>query len=235
VNFQFGYFLQCLWNAVKFVPTTLYIATWTLCIGFVFGTAIAILRTHRIKVLSPILDFCMVVMKAIPVNLLIIAVSLIFTTQFNRVAEGLHLSFRVRDVNVVYIAIFAFSFFSTTVISENVRGALLSISKGQYEAGYTVGLTNAQTFRRIIFPQLLLVLLPTLTGTIISMIKATSLVILLGVVDILNGALKFANTAYCFFEAYLAAALVYWVFSLLIQLAGMILEKRLGKGRGVLT
>ncbi|MBP1736240.1 MAG: hypothetical protein H6Q60_121 [Oscillospiraceae bacterium] len=152
-------------------------------------------------------------------------------TQFNTFAEALGLGIRVKDVSTVYIAIFALSFFSTTMISENIRGALLSISKGQYEAAYSVGLTNGQTFRRIIFPQLMLVLLPGLTGTVIGMTKATSLVILLGVVDILNGALKFANTAYCFFEAYLAAALVYWAFSLVIQFIGTMAEKRLARGR----
>lgn len=231
MNIKGRYIVECFWNAVVYIPTTLYIAFLVLLIGFFFGTVIAILRTYRVRVISFLLDLYVAVVKAIPINLIIVVSSLLFTTKFNTFAEALHLSIRVRDVNTLYVGVFALSFSSTVMLSENIRGALLSVSKGQYEAGCTVGLTNFQTFHRIIFPQLMLVLLPTLTGSVIGMIKATSLVILIGVVDILNGALKYANAAYCFFEAYLAAALVYWIFSLAIQFLGKTLEKKLGKYR----
>lgn len=229
MNIKLKYIVECFWNAVKYIPNTLYIAVLVLIIGFVFGTLIAIMRTCRIRGISFLFDLYVIIFKAVPINLTIVAAGLIFTTKFNDVAEALHLTIRVRDVNMLYIGVFALSFTCTTQLSENIRGALLSVPKGQYEAGYSAGLTNLQTFRRIIFPQLLLVLIPTLTGTVISIIKATSLVILIGVVDILNGALKYANAAYCFFEAYLAAALVYWMFSLLIQWSGGILERQLGR------
>jgi len=231
MNIKGKYIVECFWNAVAYIPTTFYIAALVLLIGFVFGSVIAILRTNRVKVISPLLDIYVIVFKAVPVNLIIIASSLVFTTQFNTVAEALNLSIRVRDIKTLYIGVFALSFPCIAQLSENIRGALLSISKGQFEAGYTVGLTEFQTFRRIIFPQLMLVLLPTLTGTIIGTIKVTSLVILIGVVDILNGALKYANAAYCFFEAYLAAALVYWIFSLIIQFIGKAIEKKMSKYR----
>lgn len=159
------------------------------------------------------------------------AVGLIFATKFNAFAEALGLGVRVNDINMLYIGVFAMSFTCTAQLSENIRGALISIPIAQYEAGYSVGLTYGQTFQRIIFPQLLLVLVPSLTGSIISIMKATSLVILIGVMDILNGALKYANAAYCFFEAYLAAALIYWIFSLLIQWSGGTLERHLGRYR----
>jgi L-cystine transport system permease protein len=55
--------------------------------------------------------------------------------------------------------------------------------------------------------------------------------ILIGVIDVLNGALKYSNLYYCYFEAYLAAALTYWGLSLIIQFAGKMLEKNIGKYR----
>ncbi|MEY8352667.1 ABC transporter permease subunit [Lachnospiraceae bacterium 54-53] len=200
MNVKLNYIVECFWNAVRYIPDTLYIAGLVLLIGFVSGTLIAVCRTWRIKGISLLFDLYVIVFRAVPVNLTIVAAGLIFTTRFNAVAEALHLSLRVKDVNMLYIGVFALSFTCTTQLSENIRGALISIPKGQYEAGYSVGLTGLQTFSRIIFPQLMLVLIPTLTGTVISIVKATSLVILIGVVDILNGALKYANTAYCFLK-----------------------------------
>lgn len=229
MNIKLNYIIECFLNAVKYIPITLYMAVLVLIIGFLFGTLIAILRTYRIKGLSFLLDLYIIIFKAIPINLMIVAVGLIFTLKFNDVAQAIGLTIRVKDINMLYIGVFALSFTCTTQLSENIRGALLSIPKGQFEAGYSIGLTNVQTFHRIIFPQLLPVLIPTLTGTIISIIKATSLVILIGVMDILNGALKYANAAYCFFEAYLAAALVYWMFSLIIQWGGSTLERYVGR------
>ncbi|WP_026893237.1 amino acid ABC transporter permease [Lacrimispora aerotolerans] len=231
MNLKFNYFVECFWNAARYIPVTLYMAVLVLIIGFVFGTLIALLRTYRIKGVSLLMDLYIIIFKALPINLTLVAVGLIFATKFNAFAEALGLGVRVNDINMLYIGVFAMSFTCTAQLSENIRGALISIPIAQYEAGYSVGLTYCQTFQRIIFPQLLLVLVPSLTGSIISIMKATSLVILIGVMDILNGALKYANAAYCFFEAYLAAALIYWIFSLLIQWSGGTLERHLGRYR----
>lgn len=231
MNLKLNYFVECFWNAARYIPVTLYMAVLVLIIGFVFGTLIALLRTYRIKGVSLLMDLYIIIFKALPINLTLVAVGLIFATKFNAFAEALGLGVRVNDINMLYIGVFAMSFTCTAQLSENIRGALISIPIAQYEAGYSVGLTYGQTFQRIIFPQLLLVLVPSLTGSIISIMKATSLVILIGVMDILNGALKYANAAYCFFEAYLAAALIYWIFSLLIQWSGGTLERHLGRYR----
>ena len=231
MNLKLNYFVECFWNAARYIPVTLYMAFLVLIIGFVFGTLIALLRTYRIKGISLLLDLYIIIFKALPINLALVAVGLIYATKFNAFAEALGLGVRVNDINMLYVGVFAMSFTCTAQLSENIRGALISIPNAQYEAGYSVGLTYGQTFERIIFPQLLLVLVPSLTGSIISIMKATSLVILIGVMDILNGALKYANAAYCFFEAYLAAALIYWIFSLLIQWSGGNLERHLGRYR----
>lgn len=231
MNIKLNYIVECFWNAVRYIPSTLYITLLVLVIGFVFGTLIALLRTYRIKGLSFLLDLYIIIFKAVPINLIIVASGLVFAMKFNDFAKALGLGVRVNNINMLYVGVFALSFTCTTQLSENIRGALVSIPKGQYEAGFSVGLTSQQTFQRIVFPQLLLVLIPSLTGSIISIMKATSLVILIGVMDILNGALKYANAAYCFFEAYLAAALIYWMFSLVIQWGGSTLERHLGRYR----
>jgi L-cystine transport system permease protein len=231
MNIKPKFIVECLKSAISYIPTTLYITVLVVLIGIVFGIVVAIVRTYRKPVLSQIADGFVIAFKAIPINLVIVLSSIVFVTYFGVFAEFFHLSVSVRDFDRVYIGVFALSLPSIAQMSEFMRGALLSVNKGQYEAGYTVGLSFFQTFRRIVFPQMMTVFIPSLTGIVISLMKASSLVILLGVLDILNGALIYANTSYCYFEAYLAAALVYWGLSLILQLVGKLAEKNLGKYR----
>jgi L-cystine transport system permease protein len=231
MNIKPAFIVACFQSAVSYIPTTLYITALVVLIGLVFGIIVAVARTYRKPVLSHIADAFVIVFKAVPINLVIVLSGIVFVTYFDTFARFFRLAVSIRDFNRVYIGVFALSLPSVAQMSEFMRGALLSVNKGQYEAGYTIGLSFFQTFRRIVFPQMMLVFIPSLTGIVISLMKASSLVILLGVLDILNGALIYANTSYCYFEAYLAAALVYWGLSLLLQYLGKATENNLGKYR----
>jgi L-cystine transport system permease protein len=107
----------------------------------------------------------------------------------------------------------------------------MSVPIGQYEAGYAAGLTGFQTLRRIVLPQAFLVLIPTLIGNINSLIKLSALVILVGVQDVLNAGLKVASSYYCYLEAYMAAAVIYWMISIICIQTGKLAERNLGRYR----
>ncbi|MFD2328078.1 amino acid ABC transporter permease [Cohnella sp. GCM10020058] len=234
MNIQPVLIWQAFKSAVSYIPITLLITSAVVVIGLFFGVMVAAVRTYRIPVLSHLADGFVIAFKAIPINLILVVSSLLFVTHFNGIASLLHLTVTIRDVSRIYVGIFALSFPAIAQMSEFIRGSLLSVDRGQYEAGYSVGLTFWQTFRRIVLPQMMLVFVPSLTGIVIALMKATSLVILIGVVDVMNGALKYANLYFSYFEAYLAAALVYWGLSLCIEFLGKALEKRIGKYRGAL-
>ena len=80
-------------------------------------------------------------------------------------------------------------------------------------------------------PQAFLVLVPALIGNINSLIKLSALVILVGVQDVLNAGIKVASIYYCYLEAYVAAALIYWGISIICIQAGKLAEKKLGRYR----
>ena len=185
-------------------------------------------NTYRI---DPVFTALIAVVKAIPVNLIILIAGLWFNDNFNGIARAFGLSVTVADVDKIYVAIWALSIAAIALLSESVRGALLSVDHGQYEAGYAVGLTGFQTFTRIIMPQAFLVLVPALIGNINSLIKLSALVILVGVQDVLNAGIKVASIYYCYLEAYVAAALIYWAISIICIQAGKLAEKELGRYR----
>ena len=222
MNFQVTYFLECLSASFSKIPVSIGIAAVTLLIGLLVGTPIALIRVFHVKILDPVFTALIAVVKAIPVNLIILIAGLWFNDNFNGIAQALGLSVTVADVDKIYVAIWALSIAAIALLSESVRGALLSVDHGQYEAGYAVGLTGFQTF---------LVLVPALIGNINSLIKLSALVILVGVQDVLNAGIKVASIYYCYLEAYVAAALIYWAISIICIQAGKLAEKELGRYR----
>jgi L-cystine transport system permease protein len=218
-------------NGVGFIPRTFYLAFISLVLGLIFGGLIAIVRVYQVKVLAPVFTVIIAVLKAIPTNLIMLMASLIFTNCFNDFMAAIGSGLTVRDVDMLYIAAVALVLSSIASFSENIRSALMAVPQIQYDAGYSIGLSSTQNFFRIILPQAFLVMLPSLTGNLISLIKMTSLASLLGVVDVLNGCLKKASASYKFLEAYIAAALIYWAISLAFELLGRLCENRIGRYR----
>lgn len=123
-------------------------------------------------------------------------------------------------------AIIAFSLNVGAYASETVRAAILSISKGQWEAGTSVGLSYAQTFRYVILPQAFRVSIPPLSNTFISLVKETSLASLVLVTELFKEAQIVAARTYEFMLVYIEAAIIYWVICLLLGLAQERLERR---------
>lgn len=126
--------------AIKYVPVTLELALVPFIFGTIFGTIIALVRLYNVKFIAKILQAIVVIIKGVPVVLQILIVYFAVLQCFDSVAKSLHLSMRAKDVNSVYIGLFALSFFATAYISESIRGALTAVKEGQYEAGYSVGL-----------------------------------------------------------------------------------------------
>ncbi|MGN7977854.1 amino acid ABC transporter permease [Microbacterium sp. 22195] len=126
-------------------------------------------------------------------------------------------------------AIVAFSLNVGGYAAEVVRAAILSVPKGQWEAAYTVGMGRARTLRRIILPQAARVSVPPLSNTFISLVKDTSLASLILVTELFRIGEQIASASQKFMVVYLAAALVYWVFCLVLSGLQNLVEKRLDR------
>ena len=126
-------------------------------------------------------------------------------------------------------AIVAFSLNVGGYASESIRGAILGVAKGQWEAADMIGLSRQQTLRRIVLPQAIRVAVPPLSNTLISLVKDTSLASAVLVTEILRKAQELAAPTFQFFLLYGVAAVYYWVVSQLLTLLQGRLEKRLAK------
>lgn len=234
MKFDIAFMFTALEAALKYTPITFILAIVPLIIGIFFGTLIAITRLFKIKILGRVFQIIVVIFKAIPLVLQILIINFATIGYVDFLSEKFKWSFASKDINRVYIVLIAISIFSIVNISETIRGALISVDKGQYEAAYSIGLTRSQALRRIILPQAFPVAVPSLCSNFIGLIKGSSLAFIISVTDLMNGALITATSNYKYLEAYVASAIVYWVICITIEKASYVLEKRLNvnvKGR----
>lgn len=231
MNFNLDHFKESLIYGLIYLPNTLRLVFIPLVIGLSLGTLIALVRVYKIPVIGSLLALFVTVYQGVPIVVALMIYNLIFMLKFNDLAAFLHLKSEVSDVNNIWVGIFALSLTSVCSISEAIRGALLSIDKGQNEAGDSVGLTKVQTIVRIIIPQMIPVAIPMLINNVVGLIKASSVVMAIGIVEIVAGATIPSSRTYAFFEGYAAAAMIYWAFTAVVEGLAQKLKKYTGKFR----
>lgn len=126
-------------------------------------------------------------------------------------------------------AIIAFSMNVGGYAAEVIRAAILSVPKGQWEAGWTVGMSPIRTLGRIILPQAARVSVPPLSNTFISLVKDTSLAVVILVTEMFRKAQEIAASSNEFLLIYAEAALIYWMFCTVLAAGQNAIEKRLDR------
>jgi polar amino acid transport system permease protein len=131
-----------------------------------------------------------------------------------------------RFQNRILVGILTLSFFTGAFISEIIRGGIESVAASQLDAAQAVGFTRFQTYRYVIFPQAIRVILPSLAGMFASLIKDSSLLSVISIPEFTWNAQQVAALTYSNFECYIPLALGYLLLTLPITLWTQWLEKR---------
>lgn len=217
--------------AVKSLPLTIYVLAVSVLIGIAAGSVIALVRFYKIPVISQILAVAVAIYQGIPFIVLLMIYNLIYIMTMPDILAMLHISKSIADINTANLGIFALSLMAVCMFSETIRGALASVPKGQMEGGLCIGLTKIQVIRRIILPQVVPVCIAPMTNNIVGMIKATAILSIIGISEVTFAASQPAAVNYAYFESYLAAAVVYWIFTICVECVATLLEKYTGKFR----
>lgn len=125
--------------------------------------------------------------------------------------------------------ILALSLNAGAYISESLRGAIIGIGRGQWSAGYSLGMTYWQNLRYVVLPQAMRLAVPSMSNTLISLIKDTSLVSVITVTELLLATKDVIATTFQPLPLYLAAAGIYWVLSLCLEAVQARLERYFGR------
>ena len=178
---------------------SLLIFAVTLLCGAPLGLPIAFCSMSRFKVVKSISKVFVWIVRGIPLMLQIFIIyyvpGLLFDFQiFGDVDKFMFIEYGITDAGRVLAVLIAFTINYACYFSEIYRGGIESISKGQYEAGYVLGLTKSQIFKKIILKQVIQRIVPPMSNEIITLIKDTALANCIMVCEIDKNAKELAAT-----------------------------------------
>src|SRR5450830_455939 len=198
------------------VTGTIPVALASFGLGLLLALLVALMRLSRNPVLSAIARVYISVIRGTP---LLVQLFVIF---YGLPSIGI-------TISPWPSAIIAFSLNVGGYAAEVIRAAILSVPKGQWEAGHTIGMSRRQSLVRIILPQAARVSVPPLSITYISLVKYTSRASLILVTELFRQAQQVAAFSQEFMLLYLEAAVIYWIICLVLAGGQSVLEKRLDR------
>ena len=204
------------------LQNTLMIAVLGLIIGIVIGTVIAMVRVipkYKVmpRILNAICGFYVALFRGTPIVVQLLVFYYVLLPLMGIRMTG------------VQVSVFVFGLNSGAYISEIMRSGILSVDHGQMEAGRAVGLGYWTTMLRIVIPQAIKNILPTLGNEFIALIKETSVVSFVGALDLYVAFNNIGSNSYEFMVPYLVMALIYIVLVLIISLGIKLMERSLRK------
>ena len=188
----------------------------TLLFSLPLGMIVALLRMSKVRVVSAVTRFVISVLRGTPLMLQLLAVTYgpyyLFGTNVAR--------------NKLIPVVIAFSINSAAYFAEIYRGGIESIPVGQYEAAEVLGYTKVQTFMRIILPQVIKRIMPSVTNEVVTLVKDTSMAFTVSYQEMFTIGKQIAN-AQTSFMPFVVAGVFYYVFDAIVDYLMGRVEKRL--------
>ena len=202
---------------------TLFIAVGALLIGVILGTLLAICKViPKTNIIAKILDkFSSVYLALFRGTPLTVQLFIFYFVIFAGV------TFFSASLTPYIIAVVGFGLNSAAYVAEIIRSGILSIDKGQMEAGRALGLSYGKTMMSVVLPQAAKNIIPPLGNEAITLVKDTSIALVIGVTEFFTAIRGIVNRTYNVLTPYIFAAVVYFVTVLIMTLCLNKLEKRL--------
>ena len=212
------------------IPVTLGITVVSLMISM--ALMMAIKKINSKGPLSFLINTYVSIVRSTPMVLQILLLYSLLPSFLNFfIKQVLKIDFNIFKIPAIYYAYAVFSLNTTAILSEVFRSALLTVDKGQLEAGLSVGLSKFLTYIRIIIPQALVVALPNICNVTVGLLKSSSLAFFMTVQDITAIAKLKAAYAYNYIEAYSIIFILYIILCTMVQLIFKYIEVQIQKRR----
>ncbi len=188
----------------------------TLLFSLPLGMIVALLRMSRNKIISSVTRFFINILRGTPLMLQLLAVT-----------YGPYYLFGISvSRNKLIPVVIAFAINYAAYFAEIYRGGIESIPAGQYEAAEVLGYSKAQTFLRIILPQVVKRIMPSVTNEVVTLVKDTSLAFTVSYQEMFTIGKQIANSQTSFVP-FVVAGVFYYLFNLIVDRVMGLIEKRL--------
>ena len=200
---------------VRGLGTTILISLMAILLGCIIGFIMAFFRLSKIKLLNWIAGIYIDVIRGTPTVVQLLIIYYVIFAPFKNMPK-------------VVIAAISFGINSGAYVAEIVRGAILSVDRGQMEAGRSLGLTSAQSMRLIIIPQAIKNILPALGNEFIVLIKETAIAGYIALQDLTKASDIIRSITWSSMPLF-ATAIIYFILVKLLSKGLQVFEKRLRK------
>lgn len=200
---------------------TIRATLWSFFIACVIGLVVGLARTSRSVIARNLARTYVEFIRGIPILVLIFTIALVVVPE---VSDALG---RPNSVSPEWRAIAALALIYGGYIAEIFRAGIQAVDPGQIEAGRSLGLTRRQTTRSVVLPQAIRAVVPPLGNDFIAILKDTSLLSVLGVLELTLRARQYASGSFKFRDSYLALSFIYLSLTVVLSLILQVVEKRL--------
>lgn len=204
------------------LANTLLMALGAVMIGIIIGTSLAIFRnihdsTGKVKLLNILAKTYITIIRGTPSILQLMIIYYVI--------------FKTTNISIVLVGIIAFGINSGAYVAEIVRAGINSVSRGQKEAGYALGLNYHQVMRHIVIPSAIKNILPTLGNEFITLVKETAVGAYIGIIELTKASDIIASRTYDYFFPLIIIALIYLSITLFLTKLFSALERRMNHVR----
>lgn len=209
------------------LPVTFEIVIVSMVTGMLLGALLAFIRIKKIPVLSQLSTIYISFIRGVPVIVQLFIVYYGLPMILGR--YGIDTS----EINKMLFIFVTYGLNQSGFMAEIFRSSIQSVPFGQKEAGYSVGLTESQTFFSIILPQAVKVAIPNLETMFIVLLKSTALAYMVGVIDMMGKVKQLSSIIFRTLEGYTCVAIVFVVVSLVLEKIFEVINKKLQFGAAI--
>ena len=232
MELNYGFMVDTFFVALKGLPTTLGLTALSLFLAVPIAFYMAVVRMNESPVAGRLTALYISFVRGTPIILQILLIYSLLPSLLHSWATSLGLGVNVfDDIDPIVYACVVFTLNTIAVLSEVFRSALLSIPKGQLEAGLATGISAFKTYLHVIVPQAMVVAIPGISNVTVNLVKGTSLAFLMTVKDVMAMARIEAAYGYNYIEAYLDVFVVYIIICTIVQLLYDGAERYFGRFR----
>lgn len=220
LSFEWNYVFEYFPKILKFLPVTLLIVAVSAGAGMLIGTLFAAVRIEKIPVLREITAVLISFIRGTPIFIQL------FVVYYGLPAILLPLGIDITRSGKLFFVLTAYAFNVAGFASEMIRTAALAVPKSQWEAAASIGLSRAQTYIRVIIPQMIVIAIPSAGVLLTGSLADTALASSMGIVDMLECSRILGTHSMHKIEAYFSAAVIFVTLSFLFERGFKTLEKR---------
>ena len=179
------------------IEVTLLLSLFSIIFGLILGILLAFGKLSKVKILRWVCNAWIDIIRGTPSMVQVLIIYFVIFASIN--------------IDRKIVAVIAFGINSSAYVAEIIRGGILSINKGQTEAGRSLGLTSAQTMTHIIMPQAIKNILPALSNEFIVLVKETAVIGYVAKIDLTAAALSVQARTYSYLMPLLSIMVMYYV------------------------